>query len=186
MITVRHQSYSLPGREFTNVIRTHYGNTPICGAEVGVAGGDNAVNTLIGSPNITMLYLVDAYDSAITDDDFTDDMDYNRKMAVAQLLPFTHRVKWMMTSSEIASEFIPHKLHFVYLDASHTFDNVCNDINTWFKLILPGGIISGHDYPRSGVSNAVRKFVTDNDLISNHSDCKSQYDWWIFKPFNMA
>jgi hypothetical protein len=37
-------------------------------------------------------------------------------------------------------------LDSVYIDASHTYEDVLADIGFWRPIIRPGGIISGHDY----------------------------------------
>ncbi len=38
------------------------------------------------------------------------------------------------------------KLDFVYLDASHDYQDVLDDIDAWRPLIREGGILCGHDY----------------------------------------
>ena len=45
----------------------------------------------------------------------------------------------------------------VFIDGSHDYDSVKQDIENWSRLIKPGGIISGHDYWSShgGVMDAV-------------------------------
>lgn len=45
----------------------------------------------------------------------------------------------------------------VYIDGNHTYDGVCFDIESWYPMLKPGGIMFGHDYSPShlGVMEAV-------------------------------
>lgn len=63
------------------------------------------------------------------------------------------------TSIEAASLYKDLSLDFVYIDASHDYENVKLDIQSWYPKIKLGGIIAGHDYePRwSGVVQAVNE-----------------------------
>jgi len=48
------------------------------------------------------------------------------------------------------------KPDLVFIDASHDYDDVLNDINVWSKIVRPGGAICGHDYTTfPGVKKAV-------------------------------
>jgi len=48
-------------------------------------------------------------------------------------------------SSEISKTF-PFAIDLLYIDASHHYDVVCDDIRLWYPKIKKGGIISGHDF----------------------------------------
>ena len=52
-------------------------------------------------------------------------------------------------------------LDFVYIDGSHDFLNVAQDLHYWTKKVRPGGIVAGHDYVRypSRKFNHVQKVV---------------------------
>ena len=51
-----------------------------------------------------------------------------------------------MTSVKAARLFDHKSVDLVYIDGSHEFHDVVEDINTWKRKIRNGGIISGHDY----------------------------------------
>jgi hypothetical protein len=53
--------------------------------------------------------------------------------------------------------FAPESLHFVFIDANHTYPEVKRDIEDWVPLVKRGGILGGHDYTSefSGVVKAV-------------------------------
>ena len=58
-----------------------------------------------------------------------------------------------------AAIFEPGELDMVFIDASHGYQDVVNDICAWSSKVRRGGIFAGHDYaPREwpGVVQAVR------------------------------
>lgn len=77
-------------------------------------------------------------------------------------------LKWNITicrnyttvCSEIYSDF---KFDFIYVDARHDYQGVTADIEAWFPLLEPGGVIAGHDYLKAD---------EQNKLVSHDR-------WWI-------
>lgn len=53
----------------------------------------------------------------------------------------------------------------IYIDGAHDEFNVSNDINNYWKLLIPGGVIVGDDYSSDwpGVVSAVENFYTTNE-----------------------
>jgi len=62
-----------------------------------------------------------------------------------------------MTSLEAAAQFVDESIDFVYIDANHRYEDVCDDIKAWLPKVKDGGLIGGHDYaePSCGVQEAV-------------------------------
>lgn len=63
-------------------------------------------------------------------------------------------------SMDAVRDFEDKSLDFVYIDGSHEFQQVVNDISEWIKKIRPGGIISGHDYRRAKKAKYQRHVVS--------------------------
>ncbi len=65
------------------------------------------------------------------------------------------------TSKNAANQFSNSSIDYIMLDAGHSFEDVTNDIKTWYNKIKPGGIISGDDYGGSyfpGVTKAADEY----------------------------
>lgn len=52
-------------------------------------------------------------------------------------------------------------IEFVYIDASHGYDQVCKDVDAWLPKIRKLGVLAGHDYDREGVRQAVKERFTN-------------------------
>ena len=68
-----------------------------------------------------------------------------------------------MKSMEASELFKNEYLDMVFIDGSHDYDSVMEDIECWEPKIRKGGIISGHDYNSSyvGVKKAVDSVYKD-------------------------
>jgi predicted O-methyltransferase YrrM len=67
-----------------------------------------------------------------------------------------------MTSLEASTYFEDKSLDFVFIDASHEYDDVCNDIRAWKPKVKCEGVIAGHDYYADGKFPGVKKAVDEN------------------------
>lgn len=56
-----------------------------------------------------------------------------------------------------AEHFEDASVDWVFIDADHSCSAVLADIAAWAPKVKAGGLISGHDYGRSGVTDAVRR-----------------------------
>ena len=79
-----------------------------------------------------------------------------------------------MPSVEAAKKFEDESLDVVFIDLTHTYESVKEDIGLWLPKVKRGGILSGHDYEDSwpGVVKAVDEMLPTRTIMEN---C------WIFR-----
>jgi hypothetical protein len=51
-----------------------------------------------------------------------------------------------MTSMKAVNRFENGSLDFVFIDGSHEYQDIKNDINAWLPKVKKGGVLAGHDY----------------------------------------
>lgn len=147
------------------------------GAEVGVARGYFTKRLCQKVPNLRM-YAIDAWalwDGATSAETQTK-MDRLYQDAKKRVEPYNCEIirDWSMNA---VKRFADQSLDFVYIDASHDYKNVIDDIREWSKKVRKGGIVAGHDYiePEAftfgnynhenyGVKKAVDDFVKENNI----------------------
>ncbi len=83
-----------------------------------------------------------------------------------------------MTSMEAVKKFENESIDFVFIDGSHEYKDIKDDITYWFPKVKRGGVLAGHDYyfppqpPSWGLRNSVNfnfTFETDEYYKSNKS-----------------
>ena len=84
-----------------------------------------------------------------------------------------------MTSIEASKLYEDNSLDFVFIDASHEYEDVKEDILAWLPKVKIGGVLAGHDYNTfEGVNRAVDEIFNINNLeISEYC--------YIYKKQNM-
>jgi len=78
------------------------------------------------------------------------------------------------SSIEASKQYDDNSLDFVFLDASHEYNDIIDDINAWLPKLKIGGTLAGHDYGRHNVNKAV------NDYFKNKEFSVSE-DCWIYE-----
>ena len=86
------------------------------------------------------------------------------------MAPVMHLINPIQKGSISGSEdFADKSLELVFLDASHLYEDVRQDIEAWYPKIKSNGIIAGHDFSNSwpGVVKAVTEFepFRERDII---------------------
>ncbi len=110
-------------------------------------------------------------------------------IATQLLAPFKSRVRLLRMTSLDAAGLLPdlpyHHPGFVYIDGAHNYETVREDLLAWWPVVVPGGILAGHDYTpeADGVRRAVDEFAqaegVNVHLTLDLDECRS---WWIEKP----
>lgn len=88
-----------------------------------------------------------------------------------------------MTSVDASRQFENNSVGLVYIDGTHDYQSVIQDVTVWWPKVKRGGILSGHDYehvshPR--VCEAVDRFFyfrADVQIIEEEMP-----SWWVIKP----
>ena len=91
-------------------------------------------------------YCIDTWDGSIEhQNDFSVSDLYN--IFLNNMEPLKDYYKHIKTSSlQAAQTFENESVDFVFVDGSHTYQDVKNDILAWLPKIKKGGILAGHDY----------------------------------------
>lgn len=129
------------------------------GAEIGVNKGYYSETLCKANPNIE-LYCVDAW--------------YNqraKKLATARLKPYNATMIHKL-SLDAVNDFPDQSLDFVYIDASHYFDDFVCDLVYWSKKVRKYGIIGCHDYFHHSYNGVV-------GAIDAYTNCHNIYPWYV-------
>jgi hypothetical protein len=79
-----------------------------------------------------------------------------------------------LKSIQASKMYKDRSLDFVFIDGSHEYEDVKEDIYYWYPKVKRGGIISGHDYTNyPGVKKAVDEFF-------NPGEIKVVKSYWVF------
>lgn len=157
------------------------------GCEVGVAGGQNIKNILENCPQIIKMIGVDSYSDTSWD---MLDINLNREFkginglfteVNSMLSQFGDRAKLIRKlSKDACRDFADESLDFVFIDASHEFEDCYNDIINWYPKVKKNGVIMGHDWyhpSHPGVTKSVMKIFMAEDI----EYFKSPTHVWIVK-----
>jgi predicted O-methyltransferase YrrM len=139
-----------------SVLRKQLGS-PVRGAEVGVWKGRNALALFTAFPGLR-LWLVDTYSAAhqTANHQNVPQWDFDRAKAEMRRRLAGKPYALIEEPSTFAARCIPSEsLDFVFIDASHDYSSVRNDIDAWLPTLRTGGIISGHDYDGRGDAQCV-------------------------------
>lgn len=158
------------------------------GAEIGVAKGHYS-KVILERWKGELLYSIDAWP-------YFEDRRGWLKATFENLSGFGERSKIIKATSEYAAKnsIKDRELDFVYIDASHYYRSVKNDLSIWWSKVKEGGMISGHDYldgetvwGEFSVKSAVDEFVEERNLdlylTGENQDIKSNItkSWFFFK-----
>jgi hypothetical protein len=149
--------------------------------EIGVWRGQSvcfaAVEIINLKKNIT-IYAVDTWEGSKEENLWEIDNETNIETIYENFLNNIEPVKDIIvpikkTSVEASKLFEDKSLDFVFIDASHLYEEVKKDINHWFPKVKIGGYIGGHDYTnnepfeKNGVKVAVDEIFGKNIEVFN-------------------
>lgn len=89
-------------------------------------------------------------------------------------MPYANIIPVMKQSLDAARLFRELEIWFdtIFIDATHSYEACKADILAWREILMPGGVLFGHDFGHSdwpGVEKAVREVVPKFEVIPNTS-----------------
>jgi len=154
------------------------------GCEIGVSTGGHSYE-ILKITKVEKLYSIDPHCRNATlnlgDHYLYDILHYRVKYRLSQ---FGERSELIRAySSNVVNRFKNNELDFVFVDGSHEYKDVKQDLNLYFEKIRPGGIMGGDDYNTGfpGVPRAVNEFFGQKNIQIN-IDPEQPRIWWVQKP----
>ena len=99
------------------------------------------------STEIFVQYFKSVYAVDIWNKNYFSEADANiEEIFDTRMKQFKNMDKMKMKSSEAVTWFKDKSLDFVYIDGSHWYDDVKQDINLWLPKVKPHSFIGGHDF----------------------------------------
>lgn len=157
--------------------------TDLVGVEIGVSRGDSINTVTENCPNVSKIYGVDPYlpwkdVEGRMIDGLELDMIKTEAYLQHKYSPVKEKIEILeMKSSEAVLRFDDESLDFIFIDGDHTYESVLEDLTLWYPKIKNGGLLMGHDFASSPVSNAVTHFRHTNNITSYMSVYISCYAW---------
>ena len=133
---------------------------PLVVAEVGVRRGKHAVQ-LMENLHVCQGYFIDPYEPYQDIGKLWTQEEQDLVYAEAQfnLKGYPRAELLRMRSVDAAAKFKEEGIKFdlVYIDSDH--DKVLEDLNAWYPLVSPLGVIVGHDWWHTPIRAALEKFL---------------------------
>jgi hypothetical protein len=148
--------------------------------EIGSWKGKSAAYTcekIINSKKKIHLDCIDTWEGSVEHKEFPN-LHRLYDIFIRNMKPFEkYYTPIRMSSMEAVKLYEDESLDFIFIDASHEYEDVKYDINYWFPKLKKGCVISGDDYNNPGfpgVAKAVNEFFSNNNIHLN----VSYQTWW--------
>jgi len=174
-------------------MQTLVGKKDLVGVEVGVGHGLHS-QCLYENLDIKKLYLLDL------------NVPWKEDLGKASPIIREPGVQFIQGDSIETLKQIEDELDFVYLDGSHDFSYVLEEMRIVYPKLKEGGLLAGHDYEQVGVTLAVQTLMLNvwreikqkpesffmESCRDNHPGYADEYidigfpiDWWHVKEHNL-
>lgn len=133
-----------------------------------------AVEIINAEKNIEF-YCVDTWEGGEdhkNDETFSKELETLYEVFLKNISPVKDYIRPIKsTSIEASKQFEDNSLDFIFIDASHEYEDVKNDIKVWLPKVKPGGVFAGHDYFYEGEDYfpGVKRAV--NESLTNFQTC---------------
>lgn len=170
------------------------GKKDLVGVEVGVGHGLHS-RCLYDNLDIKKLYLIDL------------NVPWKSKQNCISPIVNEPGVEFLRGDSIQKLQEIDEKLDFVYLDGSHDFSYVLQEMRIVYPKLKEGAVLAGHDYEQVGVMAAVQTLMLNiwretkqkpdtffmESCRDNHPGYPEEYiemgfpiDWWHVKSHDLS
>ncbi len=154
------------------------------GVEIGIADGGNA-EAVLAYIRPDTYYLVDpwqvyeGYNTKFPQKHFDELYD-----TVVRKFSGNAAASILRMTSEQASEVVPDRLDFVYVDGNHAYEFKMLDMERWYPKIRSGGVLCGDDYNIVATQQVVRDFCDKHKVTFEVSEFTPPHppEFWIIKP----
>ena len=121
-----------------------------------------------------IIYAIDLFDDSYAHKNY-DHLDGLRyELFNKNTQAYKHLIKPIHSYSWTAAEMFENQsVDFVFIDADHSYESVCKDIDGWLDKIKKGGILSGHDYFNS--KEVKRAVDTKLHNVKFYNSC-----WYVY------
>jgi len=113
---------------------------------------------IVNSRKKINLVCIDAWSSEVDKDiakyRLDTELAFNEFKKNISIFPFVTYYK--MLSDEASKLFLNESADFVFIDASHHYNDVKNDISCWFPKVKTGCVLAGHDANEPSVALALK------------------------------
>lgn len=161
-----------------------------CHVEIGAFCGKSLYATCIGLAKNATVYAVEPCDFnendtpglQVPNNEWVKNVLNNTLVSIEQKRPDL-KISLLISDSLMAAEHLAkHKITptSVYIDGDHNYEEVKNDIITWYHSLAFGGRLIGHDYWAAcpGVIDAVEEIFEGKAIV-----IKGTRLWYFDKPF---
>lgn len=137
------------------------------GVEVGVKEGHSS--EALFRHGVRFLWLVDPWEKYGGYQEAADDPDGYWEgvygTAMDRLSPWAGKHSTLRMMSDKAVRFIPPGADFVWIDGNHEYDYAKADIENYWPLIRPGGLLCGDDYCDNGPGSTCRVKAAVDEFV---------------------
>lgn len=147
-------------------VRTHPTTRPLVAIEIGSWKGRSgvAIGRGLESRGAGHLFAVDPHGSTVTHEQFQVTDTYEEFTANIRAAGLQDHVSCIRATSVTArARFDAGTVHFLFVDGSHDYEDVIQDISAWTSALAPGATVAFQDFAWPGVRRALRERVIRRD-----------------------
>jgi predicted O-methyltransferase YrrM len=122
----------------------------------------------------SVIYAIDLFDDSYAHKNYDHLNGLRYELFKKNTAEYKHIIKPIHSCSWVAADMFENQsVDFVFIDADHSYESVCKDIDGWLSKIKKGGILAGHDYFNAdGVKLAVDTKLND---VKIYGSCWYKY-----------